>query len=246
MSIDIRQERGVLYLHFGSRWIQGAMRIARPSALELEYTREMLLPLLLAPDGELPRRVLQIGLGAGSLTRFLHRHFPSMLLSVVETDERVIATAREFFRLPDDPSRIRLHVAEGSAFVGWTDDRYDLLLVDGYDAHGRVGALDSVAFYRACRARLGTAGILATNLVSGRRGTQPSVARMRLAFDDRVVALPPCRSGNTVVLASARTLRLSVTEVRQRAEALKQATGLNMFPTLSRYAQACGPQFAFG
>jgi spermidine synthase len=38
-SIEISEERGVRYLHFGSPWVQGAMRIARPWALELEYTR---------------------------------------------------------------------------------------------------------------------------------------------------------------------------------------------------------------
>ena len=38
-SVDISEEAGVRYLHFGSDYIQGAMRIARPYALELEYTR---------------------------------------------------------------------------------------------------------------------------------------------------------------------------------------------------------------
>jgi spermidine synthase len=47
LSIDISEEAGVRYLHFGSSWVQGAMRIARPWALELDYTREMMLPLLL-------------------------------------------------------------------------------------------------------------------------------------------------------------------------------------------------------
>ena len=43
----VSEEDGVRYLHFGSRWIQGAMRIARPFALELPYTRDMMFPLLL-------------------------------------------------------------------------------------------------------------------------------------------------------------------------------------------------------
>ena len=38
--IDIREESGVRTLHFGSEWIQGAMRIARPWHLALDYTRE--------------------------------------------------------------------------------------------------------------------------------------------------------------------------------------------------------------
>ncbi|MEP7062594.1 MAG: spermidine synthase, partial [Betaproteobacteria bacterium] len=30
MSIEVSEEDGVRYLHFGTHWIQGAMRIARP------------------------------------------------------------------------------------------------------------------------------------------------------------------------------------------------------------------------
>ena len=66
--IDISEEAGVRYLHFGSDWIQGAMRIRKPYALELAYTREMMAGLLLrdglAADGaHWPRKVLIIGLG---------------------------------------------------------------------------------------------------------------------------------------------------------------------------------------
>ncbi|HEX4943762.1 MAG TPA: spermidine synthase, partial [Usitatibacteraceae bacterium] len=32
-SIVISEERGVRHLHFGSTWVQGAMRIARPWSL---------------------------------------------------------------------------------------------------------------------------------------------------------------------------------------------------------------------
>jgi len=69
----VSEEDGVRYLHFGSRWIQGAMRIARPYALELEYTRDMMFPLLMRTGGGWPRTVLSIGLGAGSIARFLLR-----------------------------------------------------------------------------------------------------------------------------------------------------------------------------
>ena len=73
-SIDIREEAGVRTLHFGSDWIQGAMRIARPWNLELDYTREMMTSLLLREESRFPRRVLLIGLGAASLTKFLYRN----------------------------------------------------------------------------------------------------------------------------------------------------------------------------
>ncbi len=71
--IEIREARGVRTLHFGSDWVQGAMRMSRPYDLELAYTREMMAALLLSPGWPaLPRRILQIAFGAGSLTRFIH------------------------------------------------------------------------------------------------------------------------------------------------------------------------------
>ena len=248
MSIEVSEERGVRYLHFGSRWIQGAMRIARPYALELEYTREMLMPLLLGEDGQLPGRVLVIGLGAGSLVKYLYRHCERALITVVETNDQVLDAARAYFQLPDDPARLRIDIAEGSAYVATTSARFDLILVDGYDARGRVGALDSLAFYRHCRARLKPRGMVATNLVSGRRGVKPSVDRMRVAFDDCAVGLPPCRSGNASVLASQRPVSLAMSDLRDRAAALKAATGLDLQPALSRFAHHAGhpKTFALG
>lgn len=68
-SIDISEESGIRYLHFGSTWVQGAMRIARPWHLELEYTKEMMASLLMRDDARFPRKVLLIGLGAASLTK---------------------------------------------------------------------------------------------------------------------------------------------------------------------------------
>ncbi len=138
-SIEVSEEEGVRYLHFGSRWIQGAMRIARPNALELEYTRDMMFPLLLR-DGGWPRTVLVIGLGAASLTRFLHKHRPRAAQTVVEIEPAVIAAARAHFKLPPesraaahrDRRRQRLRDRRPTA-------TFDLILVDGYDAGGRTG-----------------------------------------------------------------------------------------------------------
>ncbi len=103
MTITIREERGVRYLHFGSEWVQGAMRIARPASLELEYTRELMFPLLLRPAPAWPATVLQIGLGSASITRFLRKHRPGARITVVEISHEVVAAARQFFKLPDDP-----------------------------------------------------------------------------------------------------------------------------------------------
>ena len=44
---------GVRYLHLGTPWVQGAMRIKTPNAIELEYVQRMMAWMLLRPEAEL-------------------------------------------------------------------------------------------------------------------------------------------------------------------------------------------------
>ncbi|MEI7843171.1 MAG: spermidine synthase, partial [Gallionellaceae bacterium] len=116
-SIDIKEKSGVRSLHFDGRWMQGAMRVAQPWDLELEYTQLMMASLLLRDDVNFPRNVLMVGLGAGSLTKFLYRYFPFAQLTVVEIDERVLVTASEHFVLPEDPRRLQIVIGDGVEYM---------------------------------------------------------------------------------------------------------------------------------
>ena len=227
------------YLHFGSDWIQGAMRIARPWNLELEYTREMMAALLLRDDARWPRKVLLIGLGAASLTKFLYRHFPLAHLTVVEIEPDVVAAARQFFKLPEDTRRINLVIGDGVEYVANSDKKFDLILVDGYDEDASSGALDTLPFYLGCRARLGDQGILSVNLLTSDRRFDGSISRIAEAFDDRVLAFPSCESGNAIAFAAnGDPVEIPLYDLREKALALSKETGLNLMPTIARLAQA--------
>jgi spermidine synthase len=198
------------------------------------------MALLLHPGQRWPRNALQIGLGAGSITKYLHRHRPHAKLTVVEIAPEVVTTGWQFFNVPDDPKRLTIEIGDGHAYAAATVRQFDLILVDGFDAKGRAGMLDSAPFYCNCRARLTGNGIMAINLLSRRRGAAESIARIREAFDDRVLVLPPCNAGNIVVLAAAgRPLRASFDELRASARKLKDDTALNLLPLLARL-QASG------
>jgi spermidine synthase len=238
-SIDISEESGVRFLHFGSTWVQGAMRIARPWHLELDYTREMMASLLMRDDSRFPRKVLLIGLGAASLTKYLYRNFPLAKLTVVEIEPRVVAAARQFFKLPDDPMRLNIVIADGAHYIAENDKTYDLILVDGFDESARPGELDTLPFYQMCRSRLSDNGILAVNLLGRSRGYSASLGKLRDAFDTRALAFPSCSSGNVIALAATgASIRISLDDLKGQAEALKEETGLNLLPTLTRIEQS--------
>jgi spermidine synthase len=256
--IDISEQSGVRFLHFGSSWIQGAMRIARPWSLELEYTREMMSSLLLREGGSAtaghppahpsrvlrdinhwPRKVLLIGLGAASLTKFFYRHRLLAHLTVVEIEPAVVAAARQFFKLPEDPKRISLVIGDGAEYVLNSNKKFDLILVDGFDENARPGALDTLPFYQACRARLSDDGVLAVNLLGRSRGFKGSLSRICAAFEDRALVFPSCESGNAIAIAAAgNPIEISFDDLKENALALKEETGLNLLPTLTRLAQA--------
>ena len=228
-------------LHFGSPWVQGAMRISRPWALELEYTRELMLPLLLRDDARWPRNVLQVGLGAGSVTKFLYRHRPQARLAVVEIEAAMVGIARQHFKLPDDPSRIRIDIADGRDFMAGGVTRFDFIVVDGFDERGRAGPLDSLPFYFDVKRRLGRDGLVALNFLTRRKSAAPSMERLAAAFDGRVLELPASEAGNVVALAAVgREISLSARALRDAADTLKESTGLDLRPTLARLAARRG------
>ncbi|MBI4809415.1 MAG: fused MFS/spermidine synthase [Nitrosomonadales bacterium] len=237
--IDISEEGGVRFLHFGSLWIQGAMRIARPWHLELEYTKEMMSSLLLRDETHFPRKVLLIGLGAASLTKFLYRNYPLSKLTVVEIEPRVVAAARQFFKLPDDPKRINIVIANGAQYVAENDKSWDLILVDGFDEDARPGELDTLPFYQMCRSRLSGNGIMAVNLLGRSRGFEASLDRIREAFEGRALTFPSCDSGNVIALAAAgEPVHIPLDDLKDQADSLKAETGLNLLPTLTRLEQS--------
>lgn len=234
-AVDISEEGGVRQLHFGSEWVQGAMRIARPWSLELAYTREMMAGLLLRPAGNWPRNALLVGLGAGSLAKFIYRNLPDCRITVVEINPQVEFIARQYFKLPDDPLRLDVHIGCGADYMLSGDRQFDYLLVDGFDAEARAGALDTEPFYQACRARLSERGLFCANLLGHNRGFKGSVERIKAAFDGRVAVFPSCDSGNTIAFANGgEAVDMSLNEMRERAIKLKKETGLDLGPTIGR------------
>lgn len=231
-SIEVSEKDGIRYLHFSSEWIQGAMRVLRPNALELHYTREMMAGLLLR-DPPWPRTALLIGLGAGSLAKFIYHQLPATKITVVEINPQVEIVARLHFKLPADPTRLRVVIGDGAQYMLKDGKKFDCILVDGFDENGRAGVLDTLPFYQACRARLTERGLLAVNLLGHSRGFVSSTEAIDTAFDGRSLVFPSCDSGNTIALATdGEPVDVGLDELIARAQKCKKETGLNLLPTI--------------
>ena len=245
--IEIREARGVRTLHFGSDWVQGAMRINRPNDLELAYTREMMVGLLLSPNWPvLPKRILQVGLGAASLTRFIYVNLPEAQQTVIELEPVVVGAAQQGFKLPPLGDRLQVEIAEGAAWMASSTEQYDLILIDGFDAAGETGDLESLSFYQNCRARLAEGGLLVCNFLSRSPHFLKSCIALDAAFHGQSRLLPQTPGGNVIALgARSETVSLEEQALRERSALLTRDTGLDLTPLIARIvAQEDGLPFS--
>jgi spermidine synthase len=222
-SVEVSERDGIRSLHLGSDTVQSSMKLADPVELVLSYTRAMMAFLLFEPE---PKRVAMIGLGGGSLAKFVYHRMPQTSVVAVECLPSVIFAARRYFHVPEDDERFRAELEDGAAWVASRRDCCDVMLVDGYDGHAHVESLASEAFYANARAALSARGVLVANLWSSDDRFDTYVQRMERVFG-AVVCLPAERRGNIIVLALARSPgRPRWDDLRERGRALQARYGL--------------------
>ena len=220
---------GVRYLHLGTDWVQGAMRIRAPRKLELAYIQRMMVWLLFKPTADLDEgRAVQLGLGAAAITRFTHQRmrWPT---TVVEINHSVVLACRLWFHLPEDDARLRVVEADAGAWVQQAAQLQsaDALCVDLYDHDAAAPVLDDAAFYAACHGLLAPGGVMTVNLFGREASFERSAARVAAAFgSDQVWQLVPTKEGNTVLVGGREVVVPDRETLTARAEAIEARFGL--------------------
>lgn len=226
-TVYVSEKFGVRSLHIGSDTVQSAMRLARPNDLELSYTRSMMACLLFQAD---PRNVLMVGLGGGSVAKYVYHQLPEARVRVLELDPQVVAIARQCFLLPPDGARFEIIIGDGAEYMDRRDVCADLIMIDGYDAESQVEELATRAFYGHCRERLVAGGVLVVNLWGGDRQFNEILKRIEDAFPDGTLCLPARKPGNVIAFAFRDPPGpLAWADLERRAAALELRHGLE-FP----------------
>ncbi|MBH1987400.1 MAG: spermidine synthase [Burkholderiales bacterium] len=198
----LHQNSQTVTLSFEGTLIQSCMRLDDPDDLVLDYTRTMMGALLFNPR---PARVLMIGLGGGSLVKYLHRHVPEADVTVVEISQSVI-DLRDAFHVPPDDARLHTVCADGAKFMAHPPHAYDLILVDGFTGEGIAEALCSRSFYLNCRKALTPEGLLVANVQADTEQTREIGKRLFKAFGGSMISVLSDEGGNDIVTAGPRHL----------------------------------------
>lgn len=200
--IEVVDNNGERALHFGSPARQSSMLIADPNRLHSFYARAM-MALLLFNDN--PRDVLMIGLGGGTIAKFMLHQFPECRLKVVEFRSSVLKVARSHFGLPFNP-RLKIKIGCGADHVRHQSrelaEIHDLIMVDAYGDSGMSPEVGSERFFDDCRNLLKRDGVLVINLWGTDKPMFQQVSwHMGRTFNWRMLFLPVRNRGNIIGFA---------------------------------------------
>jgi spermidine synthase len=199
-------------------FVHGAMSLGDPSYLVLDYTRSALVSLAFLDRS--PARVLVLGLGAGSMPRFLAERYPAAEIDVVEIDSDVLPVAEQFFRFQRGP-RLRVVAADAADFVRGEHAPYDLVVLDACFGPEPPPQFATAAFFRALRGLLAPGGVLVANLAppSLAPAARALLSAMRGEFLSVEAFLVP-NAANLIAIASARGVAPDAKEMASRAARL--------------------------
>ena len=222
--VTLSEMDGVRFLHFGTEWVQGAMRLRKPDWLELEYAQQMMAWMLFMKE---PRHIVQLGLGTAALTKFCYRQFPQAQVTAIELNPSVIQICEAMFKLPPNDARLQVLEMDAMDFVMAPHNHatVDVLQVDLYDATARGPVLDTPEFYAACAACLTANGIMTINLFGDHPSYAKNLKAMRHAFAD-IICLQEVHDGNIIALAFRQPQALDLTALHARAAEILLQTKL--------------------
>lgn len=222
------------YLHFGMTFVQSAMRLAAPDALDLRYTQKMMGFLLFKRN---PGHIVLLGLGGGSLAKFCYRALPAAAITAVEIDPHVIAL-RRYFAIPDDDARFRVICGDAAEYLARPGATIDVLLADAFDAEGLARPLASREFFQRAHAALGPSGILVMNLAGEKSRYLDLVDAAGEVFDRQTLLVSVRDDGNHLLYAfKQRLFEPDWKRLMQRAKELQAKHGLD-FPAFTQKMEA--------
>jgi predicted membrane-bound spermidine synthase len=141
-------------------YVESLVDLRDPDALPVPYT--VIMPVALVYPQDI-KRILMIGLGAGSLSTYLGRAMPDAQIDVVELDPGVIAAGKKYFGLRET-DKVRFIESDGRVYLNRHKDTYDLILLDAFRELGVPFHLLTREFYDIVKEHLAPGGAVASNV----------------------------------------------------------------------------------
>jgi spermidine synthase len=228
--VEVVEDEKHRSLHFGNPVNQSEMSLNDPYALTLDYTRVMAMALLFHSS---PRSVLNLGVGGGSIPKFLWKYFPECHLDLVERSPLVADISYNYFSFPKD-ARLQYHIVDALDFLKESTEKYDLIFIDLFQQKGPSEIVLKPDFFRLCqeRARDKNSIIICHLWSTAPKDTiMQSVHKLYETFGKNMLIVQAEHNSIVLLIFSSEAERFSVSDIVRSAERLESQTHLN-FPQL--------------
>jgi predicted membrane-bound spermidine synthase len=200
-------------------YIESIVDLKDPDAMPVPYNRTMPVALTYPQTA---KRILMIGLGAGSISTYLGRAMPDAKIDVVELDPGVIAAGKEYFGL-QEADRVRFIASDGRVYLNRHNDLYDLILLDAFRELGIPFQMLTREFYELVKQHLAPEGAMASNVAANTKLYLSTLVTLRAVFPF-VDVYPEWTdpNGAQAIAVAAPSSRPDAVSLMQRAVALQQ------------------------
>jgi spermidine synthase len=189
-----------------------------PDDMPVPYTQTFAAALLYP---EKVRRILMVGLGAGSVSTYLARAMPDVAIDVVELDPGVIAAGRKYFGLLET-DRVRFIESDGRVYLNRNKGLYDLILLDAFREQGVPFHMLTREFYSLVKERLAPGGAVASNVEDDTKLHAATVATFGAVFPTVEVYRNKDPDEGESILIATSAAKPSAEALIARATALQQ------------------------
>jgi spermidine synthase len=159
-------------------YIESIVDLKDPDAMPMSYDQIMPVALTYPPA---IKRILMIGLGAGSISTYLGRAMPDAQIDVVELDPGVIEAGRKYFGL-EESDRLHFIEGDGRVYLNRHNEHYDVILLDAFRELGVPFHLLTREFYTLVKEHLAPGGAVASNVAANTKLYVSTVVTLRAVF----------------------------------------------------------------
>jgi spermidine synthase len=159
-------------------YIESIVDLKDPDDMPMSYDQIMPVALTYPPA---IKRILMIGLGAGSISTYLGRAMPEAQIDVVELDPGVIAAGRKYFGL-EESDRVHFIEGDGRVYLNRHNELYDVILLDAFRELGVPFHLLTKEFYTLVKEHLAPGGAVASNVAANTKLYVSTVVTLQAVF----------------------------------------------------------------
>jgi spermidine synthase len=182
-NIYIYKRGGIITMTFGHNkrlYVESEYNQQNARELPVVYTRYMTVGLAYAKSLE---SILEIGLGGGRTSWYIHKHLPNASVTTVELDPEVISLAKKYFAIREE-NNFKIVALDGRIYLARNNSKYDVILIDAYRGPFVPFHLLTKEFYGIVKSRLRPGGVAVQNIEPNTMLYDAAIATIKSVFDN--------------------------------------------------------------